>query len=226
VTPLSVELCWATLSIQCVRLAVRMACVARVYGVLFALGVPIRAVYANGLNAVATFNAVGRYAIARMQKRPLKWLKTDHAYPNRAALLAHKRKLGEILVGSGALAARTLKTALESQPAGVMLGEHLVRAGQLTEGSLYEALGFQQGLPIAHVEVELVPRHVVHALPEHVVREWGVLPFRVDEGSLFVASAKLPTAQMSSSLRSFTALELRFHLITPTEFENLTTALL
>jgi hypothetical protein len=91
---------------------------------------------------------------------------------------------------------------------------------------LCEALSFQQGLPIAHVEVENVPRHVVHALPEHVVREWGVLPFRVDEGSLFIASAKLPTAQMSSSLRSFTALELRFHLITPTEFENLTTALL
>jgi adsorption protein B len=226
VTPLSVELCWATLSIQCVRLAVRMACVARVYGVLFALGVPVRAVYANALNAAATFNAVGRYAIARVRKRPLKWLKTDHAYPNRAALLAHKRKLGEILVGSGILDARTVKTALESQPPGVMLGEHLVRAGQLSEGSLYEALSFQQGLPIAHIEVEHVPRHVAHALPEQAVREWGALPFRVDEGSLFVASAKLPTAQMSSSLRSFTALELRFHLITPTEFENLTTALL
>ena len=62
VTPVSVELCWATLSIQGVRLAVRMACVARVYGVLFALGVPVRAVYANALNATATFNALGRYA--------------------------------------------------------------------------------------------------------------------------------------------------------------------
>ena len=101
-TPLSVELCWATFSIHCVRVAVRMACVARVYGVLFALGVPVRAVYANALNAAATFNAVARYAIARLRHRPLKWLKTDHAYPNRAALLAHKRKLGEILVGSGA----------------------------------------------------------------------------------------------------------------------------
>ena len=104
VTPLAVELCWATVSIQCVRMAVRMACVARVYGVLFALGVPVRAVYANALNAAATFNAVGRYAVAKARKRPLKWLKTDHAYPNRATLLAHKRKLGDILVGSGALA--------------------------------------------------------------------------------------------------------------------------
>ncbi|HEV1284015.1 MAG TPA: glycosyl transferase family protein [Bryobacteraceae bacterium] len=226
VTPLSVELCWATLSIQGVRLAVRMACVARVYGVFFALGVPVRAVYANALNATATFNALGRYAVARARKRPLKWLKTDHAYPNRAALLAHKRKLGEILVGSGALAARALKDALETQPPGVLLGEHLVRGGHLTEESLYQALSFQQGLPIGRVEPQTVPIHVAHVLPEHVVREWGVLPFRVAEGALFVASAKLPTPEMNASLRSFTALEIRLHLVTPTEFENLASALL
>jgi len=226
VTPLSVELCWATFSIQCVRAAVRMACVARVYGFLFALGVPARAVYANALNAVATFNAVGRYAIARARKRPLKWLKTDHAYPNRAALLVHKRKLGEILVGSSYIEARILKDALETQPPGVPLGEHLVRGGQLTEETLYEALSLQQGLPIGRVEAQSVPRSVARALPEHVVREWGVLPFLVAEGGMCVASAKLPTLEMNASLRSFTALEIRVHLVTPTEFENLTASLL
>jgi len=225
-TPLSVELCWLTFSIQSVRLAVRMACVARVYGMLFALGVPVRAVYANALNAAATFNAVGRYAIARAQKRPLKWLKTDHTYPNRAALLAHKRRLGEILVASGALSARGLKEALETQQPGLLLGQHLVATGQLSEESLYEALSFQQGLPIGHVEAEQVPRHISRALPEHVVREWGVLPFRVTEGSLFLASAKLPTPAMNATLRSFTALEIRFHLVTPAKFENLTASLL
>jgi hypothetical protein len=203
-----------------------MACVARVYGVLFSLGVPVRAVYANALNATATFNALGRYAIARARKRPLKWLKTDHAYPNRAALLAHKRKLGEILVGSGYLTAPALKAALATQPAGVMLGEYLVRTGQLSEDSLYEALSFQQGLPIGNFDVQNVPKQVAHALPEHVVREWGVLPFRIGEGSLFVASAKLPTPGISASLRSFTALEIRFHLVTPAKFEMLAAALL
>lgn len=226
VSPLSIELCWVTFTIQCVRIAVRMACVARVYGVLFSLGVPVRAVYANALNAAATFNAVGRYAIARARKRPLKWLKTDHAYPNRAALLAHKRKLGEILVGSGILTAGALKAALATQPAGILLGQHLVRSGQMSEDSVYEALSFQQGLPIGVVDAHSVPRNVAHALPEHVVREWGVLPFRVVEGKLFVASAKLPTAGISASLRSFTALEIRFHLVTPAKFETLTAALL
>jgi bacteriophage N4 adsorption protein B len=225
-SPLSVELCWLTLSIQCIRLAVRMACVARVYGVLFSLGVPLRAVYANALNAIATFNAVGRYAIARAQKRPLKWLKTDHAYPNRAALLSHKRKLGEILAASGYLTAPALRAALATQPAGVLLGEHLVRNGQLTEDDLYAALAFQQGLPLATIDVPEVLRGVAHALPEEVVREWGVLPFRVSEGGLFVASPKLPTHKTGETLRCFTALEVRFHLVTPTQFENLTAALL
>jgi adsorption protein B len=225
-SPLSIELCRATLSIQCVRMAVRMACVARVYGVLFALGVPVRAVYANALNATATFHAVGRYAIARARGRPLKWLKTDHAYPNRAALLAHKRRLGEILVGSGHLTAPALNAALATQPAGVLFGEHLVQSGRLDEGSVYQALGFQQGLPVGAIDTQHVWKHVAHALPEHAVREWGVLPFRVKDGGLFVASAKLPTQEMGEALRPFTALEIRFHLVTPTEFESLAEALL
>ncbi len=226
VTPVSVELCWVTLSIQCVRMAVRMGCVGRVYGPLFALGAPVRAVYANALNAAATFNAVARYAAAKARGRPLKWLKTEHAYPNRAALLAHKRKLGEILVGSGYVDASAMKAALASQPGGVLLGEHLVRGGHLSEEALYKALSLQQGLPMGRVAPENVPTAVARALPEHVAREWGVLPFKVAEGSLFLAGARAPSPEMSRALQGFTALEIQFHLVTPTEFETLSAALL
>lgn len=225
-TPLSENLCWITFSIQCLRILVRMACVARVYGALFALGVPIRAVWANALNAAASFNALGRYAIARVKRRPLKWLKTDHAYPNRAALLAHKRKLGEILVASGRVLAGEMKAALATKPDGMRLGEFFVQQGQLSEREVYEALSLQQGLPIGQVDVQTVAREVAHALPEKVARDFQVLPFRVAEGSLFLASANVPTAEMTTSLRAFTALEIRFHLVTPKDFRNLTAALL
>jgi len=106
------------------------------------------------------------------------------------------------------------------------LGEHLAREGSVSEELVYQALSFQQGLPAGSIDVRGVPREVAHALPEHVVREWGVLPFRVREGSLFVASAQLPTPQINGGLRSFTQLEVRFHLVTPTEFQNLAAALL
>lgn len=225
VPPAAVELCWATFSIQCVRLAVRMGCVGRVYGPLFALGAPVRAVYANALNAAATFNAVARYIAARARGRPLKWLKTEHAYPNRSALLAHKRKLGEILIGSGYLAPATVKAALAEQPQGVLLGEYLMRQGHLSEGDLYQALSLQQGLPLARVDPGSVTPAIARALPERVSREWGVVPFKVAEGSLFLAGARVPSLEMNRALRPFTALEIKFHLVTPSEFENLAAAL-
>jgi adsorption protein B len=85
---LAMQLAEVTFALLCLRTAVRMGCVARIYGFRMALGVPVRAVYANVLNSAATVEAVRRFAIARLYGRPLKWLKTEHAYPTRAALNA------------------------------------------------------------------------------------------------------------------------------------------
>jgi hypothetical protein len=43
--------------------------------------VPSRAVWANWMNAAATFIAVFHYARARLLRQPQVWLKTDHTYP-------------------------------------------------------------------------------------------------------------------------------------------------
>lgn len=216
----------ATFAILMIRTAVRAGCVTRIYGWFFALGVPFRAVYGNVLNTAATVNAVVRYVIARVQGKPLKWLKTDHAYPGRAALLAHKRLLGEILVDSGRLTAAALKAALETQPEGKRLGEHLVATGRLNIESLYDALSFQQGLPIAEVEPREVARPLAHALPKRAVKKWQILPFGVQDGHLLLVSPEAPSNQLLEELRGLTRLETRFHLVTPAEFDRLTTALL
>jgi len=222
-TPLATELTALTLAFQLMRIAIRMGCVARVYGVVFALGVPLRSPYANLLNAAATVQAVARYASARMRGVPLRWIKTDHSYPTRAALLAHKRPLGEILIALGYLNAGALHRALAS---GERLGEFLIGSGELSEEHLYEALSLQQGLPIVHVEPNEVPLRVARALPERVVREWRVLPFKVADGSLLLASPDLPTPAMTAAIRPFTSLEIRFHLLAPSEYKQLLDALL
>jgi hypothetical protein len=67
---------------------------------------------------------------------------------------------------------------------------------------------------------------VVRALPERVAREWRVLPFQVAEGSLLLASPELPTPKLTAAMRSFTALEIRIHLVTPSEYQHLVDALL
>jgi hypothetical protein len=188
--------------------------------------VPLRAPYANVLNAAATFRAVGQYVIARVKGQPLRWMKTEHSYPTRSALLAHKRRLGEILVSSGYVSGSALTEALAAQPPGTRIGEYLVRTGALTEASLYEALSLQQGLPVTHIDATEVPRRIAHALPEPVAREWRVLPFKVAEGSLYLAGPNLPTAALTAAVRPFTSLEIRFHLLLPSEYEKLAEALL
>ncbi len=226
VPPFASRLVDFTLALQVIRLAVRMACTGRVYGARFALGVPVRAAYANVLNSAATFKAVSGYAVARARGLPLRWLKTDHSFPTRAALLDRKRKLGEIMVSSGLLTMIQLRRALETLPAGTRLGEHLARTGMLEEAQVYQSLSLQQGLPIAHLTAEDVALRVARAFPRHAVERWRVLPFRVVEGSLHVASPDLPSPEMTLALQPFTALPIRFHLIPPAEFEKLEQALL
>jgi hypothetical protein len=101
-----------------------------------------------------------------------------------------------------------------------------VDSGKLHLDALYEALSLQQGLPIARIEPDSVPWPVAHTLPEHAIRQWQVLPFRIAEQHLFVASPEPPRAETAEALRPFTSLEIRFHLVTPAEFERLSKALL
>jgi adsorption protein B len=226
IAPPATHLVEATLALAVLRILARMFAVARIYGVRFALGVPVRAVYANVLNSAATVQAVARFSIARLQNRPLVWVKTDHAFPSRAALLVSTRMLGEILVSSGDLSAAELAAALAEKPPDVRLGEFLVRRSLVTEDAVYEALSLQQGLPLTDCDETHIPSAVARTLPVRVIRDWRVLPFRIAQGSLFLASPELPSLAMSAELRRFTSLEIRFHLVTPARFRTLARALL
>jgi hypothetical protein len=53
-----------------------------------------------------------------------------------------------------------------------------------------------------------------------------VLPFRIAAGSMFLASPEIPTDELSRTLCGFTRLALRFHLVTPANFEELAASLL
>ena len=216
----------ATLAVQVGRSSVRMACSARLYGLMFALAVPLRTVYGNWINTVATGKAIRSYALARIRHEPLVWIKTEHAYPSRSALVEHKRKLGEILIGSGYAEESSVRRALESLPQGVRLGEYLVQHGVITDDELYEALSLQQSLPAGRLEPWVISSQVARALPRRVVRDWRVLPFRISSGNMFLASPEIPTDDLTRVLRGFTRLSLRFHLVTPQNFEELAERLL
>ncbi len=215
-----------TLFNQAIQASVRIACAARFYGILFAVWAPLRAVCANWINTVATFRAIHGYVRARILHEPLVWLKTEHAYPSRSALVEHKRKLGEILAGSGYVEESDVENALESQPAGMRLGEYLISLGNITEEELYEALSLQHSVPVGRLEPWVINSSVARALPRQVVRDWQVLPFRIAAGNLFLASPEIPTDELTRTLRAYTRLTPRFHLVTPGNFDELTDRLL
>jgi adsorption protein B len=216
----------ATLLTQIIQSGVRMSCVGSLYGKWFALGVPLRTLCANWINTVATVKALFVYMRARIRHEPLVWLKTEHAYPSRNALVEHKRKLGEILVGSSYIDGSELETALKTQPAGMRIGEYLVKRGVLSDEDLYEALSRQQSLPSGRLDPHTVARNVARALPRQLMREWKVVPVRISAGTLFLASPEIPTDELSNTLRGFTRLEPRFQLVTPANFAELTKALI
>ena len=215
-----------TLVMQIIQSSIRMVCTGRLYGVVFALGVPLRSLCANWINTVATLRAISGYLRSRIRHEPLVWLKTEHAYPSRNALMEHKRKLGEILVGSADLDEGVLMQALAAQPTGLRIGEYLVKLGRISHDDLYEALSLQQSLPSGRLEPLDISTKVARALPKHVVRDWRVLPFRIAAGSMFLASPEIPTDELSRTVSGFTRLALRFHLVTPSNFQELADSLL
>ena len=130
--------------LQIYRITIRMGYSARIYGPVFALGAPLRVLWGNAINLVATWRAIHQFVRAKRRHEPLRWVKTAHAYPSREALLEHQRPLGEILAGLGYVTRDQVRRALLVKPAGIPLGEFLVRQGRLTDQQRWDALSMQQ----------------------------------------------------------------------------------
>jgi len=207
--------------LQLFHMAIRACLSGRIYGARFALGVPVRVLWGTWINCFATVCVYYRFFEATLRGRPLVWLKTEHAYPSRAALMEHKRKLGEVLVGCQYISSQELESLMTFKPAGMRMGEHLIQQGKLTEEALYEALSLQQNLPCGKPEPDCISRPVTRSLPAEVAKRWKVVPYKIVAGGLFVAGPELPSDEMQDDLRRFSSLEIRFHLVTPTEFKEL-----
>ena len=173
------------------------------------------------MNCAVTARALWTYAGAKIHHRPLRWAKTEHAYPSRATLLNERRRFRDILTGSLWITPAQLQDALATKPAGRRLGEHLVALGLLTEQDLYAALSLQNNLPLGKPDLATVSIPVTRALPAAVARRWRVLPFRIAAGEIYLAGPDVPGDEMHQDIRRFSSLEVRFQLVTPTEFNEL-----
>jgi hypothetical protein len=200
-------------------MGVRFLCSARIYGVRFATGVALRSVWGNCIICVAVLRALAQYASSRVSGRSLVWLKTDHMYPGWVAPAQNRWPLGECLVANGCLSDTVLEQSLAEKPSNVRLGEYLVRTGAISEQDLYQALSIQQNMPFGRPGPVSIP--ATRMLPVEVALRWKVLPFRAAAGRLFVAGTEVPSEELRRDLHRFSSLEIRFQLITPTDFEEM-----
>jgi bacteriophage N4 adsorption protein B len=208
--------------LQCYRTLVRMISSGRIYGLVFALTVPVRIPWSNLINSLATCNALYRYAKARLRNERLSWLKTEHNYPNKASLMPYTRRLGEVLCD------RHLGThdeieeaALAAKAAGQRLGEYLMGQGKLSEAELYQALSILSAIPFEPIDPASVDVRLARCFPRDLLEAWQLLPLRLDSRTILLATPEIPRDNLLPLLSQYTHRDLVFQLITPTNYRSL-----
>ncbi len=219
--PEIIRLCLITSTLQYLRMALRMLCVARIYGFTFALGTPWRCLHGNFINSFASFGALWQFAAAKLQGRPLVWLKTEHAYPAHSALLAHGRDLSDVLISSGMVATESLLALSAQLKSSHELADALLSNRMISDEELCRALSLQSGLASTRVEACHVKPQIVRSLPTHVQERLGIVPYRVAAGKLVVAGTRVPSPNVFEELKDFTRLPVEFQLVTQGNFEEL-----
>jgi hypothetical protein len=76
-------------------------------------------------------------------------------------------------------------------------------------------------LALAEINPTGVRREAARALPLHVVERWRVLPFRINEGKLLLATPYEPPPSARAELKRFTHLEVCFQLVSLENFQKL-----
>ncbi len=216
----------ATLIVSAIQLWIRATCCARVYGWRMGILAPGRLFWGNAINGLATVAALWQFAGARLRRSRLAWTKTDHAYPRHRAIHQGRPLLGELLVRMRCVSPEGLETALGGVPAGLRLGEYMVHRRLLSEEELYRALSAQSGIAYGMPPAREWNRAAIRALPLEALRRWRVLPYRISVGQIHVLTPEVPTEEMTVELGRLSALEIRFQLVRPAEFEGAAAELL
>jgi adsorption protein B len=207
-------LCGLTMGLQCLRLLLRMLCVSRIFGLLFALGVPLRSFHGNLLNCFASLRAIWRFFIAKRDRHKLVWQKTEHAYPTNSALAEHRRSFDEIVVHCGFISQEELAAVKQHMPADANLGEYLFRRGLISDEDFCRALSLFSGVPEGRFDATGVKKGVRWSLPARVTDELDIVPVDLKAGRLIVAGGRVPAPGELEMIRGLTSLAVDFQLTT------------
>ncbi len=111
-----------------------------------------------------------------------------------------KKKLGEILVNSGAVSGPDVEAALADQSAGEpnRLGDLLVATGKISSVQLARALAEQYQLP--YVDLPQLPQAVLDLVPLDLQRQFRLVPLKSEGTELSIAMADLANIEVLAVL--------------------------
>lgn len=136
--------------------------------------------------------------------------------------MAHKQ-IGQILIDMGHIDERKLKEGLEHQRRipGTKLGKALLDLNFIDEHQLTKALCRQFKLPFVDLTRANIPKKVADLVPRNVVQDFGIVPVKMHEGKLLLATDDPMVTFTADDLRFVLNRELTFALTPPTALNNI-----
>ena len=171
------------------RAGVKAQLVGRLYGPAHALLTVPRLLLGTLIGVVATMRAVEQYVAHRFAGRPLRWLKTTHAFPTLERLNSTYAQPSEYLLEQRLSSAELEEARALQRATGTRLEEVLTIAGLATASVITKALARQLDVQIADPDPEAVPMALLARLPESLAEALDVLPLEERDGAFVVASA-------------------------------------
>ena len=171
------------------RFLIKFSIVRSIYGVGHGLMAAPRFLVANVISLGATFKAVRQWISHKRTGRPLRWLKTTHAFPTTEALAQLHERLGELLVNREGVDPKEVELGLTLQrDTGLPLGEVLRLIGVINQPQLSRVLSAQFAIPVIQPDPAAIPLSLLAQLPEEDAVRMRVLPVGVNaDGSVMVA---------------------------------------
>ncbi|MCO4768503.1 MAG: glycosyl transferase family protein [Deltaproteobacteria bacterium] len=193
------------------RALMKYLAVDRIYGPLHGFLTLPRFFVSNVINFAATSKALKQYINHKITGEPLRWLKTEHAFPSVDVLRTYQRRLGELLMDREGLSEDQIQQALELQGAtGLRLGEVFTMTGMVSTRSVADALADQLSMPVVDPDPYSIPLQLLRRVPEADSELWGVLPLSFDDEHVDVAVGQAPESDLRVRLEELLGAKVRF----------------
>ncbi len=123
--------------------------------------------------------------------------------------IGRRRRLGELLVESGAISQNQLERALEEQRrTNERLGSILVRQGAVSERDIALTLSKQLGIPLVSLKRAKMDPKLLSLVPENIARRNLLIPVDLKDGKLVVAMADPLNVLVQDELRLLTGYDI------------------